>query len=56
MEYVLYVIMSIAILLGLISGVNYIIHPLAGTSFVSYSGKKFWLTAFVCLIALYLKG
>lgn len=54
-----YVILSIGILsllLGLYSGASYISHPLAGSRHVTYTGGKFWLLSFVCLVLLYLKG
>lgn len=47
--------------LGIISGLNYLAfigsfqYSVYKTK-VSYSGGKFWLVAFLCLVAFYLKG
>lgn len=55
-QYLIGTIGVISAVLGIISFVFYIQHPLSHTNHVSYAGGKFWLVAFICLLALYVKG
>lgn len=55
MGYLIGTVGVISLIIGVIGGLSYLNHPFAGTSLVRYNGGKFWLTAFICAVVLYLK-
>jgi hypothetical protein len=56
MKTLIEVIGVVSLLLGLLTGYDYLSHPLASSGYVKYTGGKFWLVALLCAFALFLKG